>query len=323
MKYIEFGKTKERLSELCLGTMMFGDRCSEKEADRILGKAIELGVNFIDTAAMYCDGLTEKIIGQIVQGRRDKLFIATKVHKGLSRKDIIESIDESLERLQIEYVDLYLIHWPRKGMNPHEIMAALHQIVKDGKARFVGCCNYPAWLIAHHNAIAEGNRWPSLVCNQVPYNLIERGAEVEVLPQAYAENIAITTYRALIMGLLTGRYQPRQLIPSDSRGVTDIRIVNWLNKYAVGVEKFLKFALELKVSPVELAISWVRYSPAVTCPVIGVSSLDQLELCLKAFEYNLTENQFTKITQFFDTEVKEETGGDYKKLRRELSLISK
>jgi aryl-alcohol dehydrogenase-like predicted oxidoreductase len=323
LKIVEFGNTKEKLSEMCLGTMMFGDRCSEAEADRITATAIDAGVNFIDTAAMYCEGLTEEILGRIFKKMRgrDKLFIATKVHKGVDRESILKSIDESLARLKMDYVDLYMIHWPKKGMNPVEIMEALAKIVETNKTRFVGCCNYPAWLLAHHNAIARCNDWLAFVCNQIPYNLIERGPEVEVLPQAVAENIAITCYRVFLLGLLTGKYRPGAPIPGNSRGESDERIGTWLNQHADGITKFLTFAQELNVTPSELAISWIRYSPAVTNPIIGVSSENQLRSSLNAFEFDLTEEQYAKITNFFDTEVKEESGGAYKALRRELKLL--
>ncbi len=323
MKIVDFGNTKERLSEMCLGTMMFGDRCSEVEANRITEMAIDAGVNFIDTAAMYCDGLTEEILGSIFKkmGGRDKLFIATKVHIGVDRESILQSIDESLARLKMDYVDLYMIHWPKKGMNPEEIMEALAKVVESGKTRFIGCCNYPAWLLARHNTIARCNGWPALICNQVPYNLIERGPELEVLPQAVAENIAITCYRVLVLGLLTGKYKPGAPIPEDSRGESDERIGIWLNQYADGIMKLLTFAQELNVTPSALAISWIRYSPAVANQIIGVSSESQLQASLKAFEFDLTAEQYAKITNFFDTEVKEESGGAYKGLRRELRLL--
>lgn len=321
IKYVEFGKTNEQVSEFCLGTMMFGDRCDEAEADAIISSALDAGINFIDTAAIYCDGLTEEILGRVLKGRRDKIFIATKVYKGLDRRSIVASIDESLERLNMDYVDLYLIHWPKKGMNPVEVMEALHQVVDSGKTRFVGCCNYPAWLLALHNRVAERNDWPLLMSNQVPYNLIERGAEIEVLPQAVSENIAITAYRPLVLGLLSGKYEPGRPLPTDSRGMSDPRIAEWLNRYAEGITNFLKFAQDLQVSPVELAISWLRYSPAVTCPIVGVSSLSQLDACLRAFDFELSEEHYKKLTNMFDTEVKEESGGDYKELRRELGLL--
>lgn len=322
MQYIEFGSTGVQLSEMCLGTMMFGDRCDASAAARIVSAAFDAGVNFIDTAAMYCDGLTEEILGRILATRgRNQFFIETKVHKGIDKQSIVESLNESLDRLKMDYVDLYLIHWPQKGMYPEEVMRALQEVVQSGKTRFVGCCNYPAWLLAYHNAIAERHGWPRLISNQIPYNLIERGAEVEVLPQAVAAKIAITTYRPLVMGLLSGKYVPEQPLPRDSRATTDERIGDWLRRFSKGISAFLEFARELNVTPVELAISWVRHSPAVSCPIVGVSSLEQLQVDIKAFDFDLSDEQYTRLTDMLDTGVKEESGGAYKNLRRELELL--
>jgi aryl-alcohol dehydrogenase-like predicted oxidoreductase len=321
MNQVTFGSTGVQVSELCLGTMMFGDRCDQAEADRILALAMEQGVNFIDTAAMYVDGGTETILGEILKGRRDKLFVATKVHKGVDGESIRTSIDESLRRLQLDYVDLYMIHWPKPGMKPTEIMAALADVVAAGKARFVGCCNYPAWLAAHHNAIAAQNGWPTLVCNQIPYNPIERGVEVEILPQAVADNIAITCYRPLVFGLLAGKYQPGEAIPEDSRGNRDPRIGRWLEKYGEGLSRFNAFAADRGLHPAQLAVAWLRKSPAVTNPIIGVSSARQLEASFGAFTTDLSDADYAEVTGFFDAAVQEEAAGAFPGLRRELHLL--
>jgi aryl-alcohol dehydrogenase-like predicted oxidoreductase len=328
MKYVEFGNTGEKVSEMCLGTMMFGARCDEKEADRILGTAMEHGVNFVDTAAMYADGLTEEILGRITKDRRQNLFIGTKVHKGIDAPSILESIDESLARLQTDYVDLYMIHWPIPGMRPVEIMEALNRVVTQGKARHVGCCNYPAWLVAHSNAIAERNGWPSLVNNQVAYNLIERGIEVEILPQAIADKVAVTVYRPLVSGILAGKYRAGQNPPSDSRAPSNSRILTWLAQYGDGMERFNQFAAERGVHPAQLATAWVRYSPAVTSPIVGVSSLSQLQTSIGAFDLDLSDEEYETITRLFDAEVKEEglqrfpgKRFNFPRLRRNLSLI--
>ena len=303
MKYVEFGQTGEQVSEMCLGTMMFGARCDQAEADRILGTAIDHGVNFIDTAPMYGNGLTEEILGHISQGRRNQLFIGTKVHKGIDAHSILTSIDESLTRLQVDYVDLYMIHWPIEGMNVTEVMEALNRVVAQGKARYVGCCNYPAWLLAYSNAIAAQHSWPQLVCNQVAYNPIERGVEVEILPQAMAEKIAITVYRPLVAGLLAGKYRGGQPLPTDSRAQTDSRLLTWLAQYGDQVDRFNQLATARGVHPAQLAIAWVRFSPAVTNPIVGVSSLRQLESSLAAFELELTAEEYEELTQLFRAEV--------------------
>lgn len=321
MNYVPFGATGITVSQMCLGTMMFGDRADQAEADRILGVAMEHGVNFIDTAAMYVNGGTEEILGHILKGRRDKLFVATKVNKGVDGASIRSSIDESLQRMKLDYVDLYMIHWPKVGMRPAEIMQALANVVEAGKTRFVGCCNYPAWLLAQSNEIAAVNGWPKLVCNQIPYNPLERGVEVEVLPQAVATNIAITVYRPLVFGLLAGKYKPGASIPEDSRGQTDARIPRWLEKYGDGLTRFNHFAAARGLHPAQLAVAWLRYSPAVTCPIIGVSSARQLEASLQAFNTNLSDAEYAEVTGYFDTAVKEESGGAFGPLRRELKLV--
>lgn len=321
MDYVAFGATGEQVSRLCLGTMMFGDRTDTAEADRILGSAIENGVNFIDTAAMYCDGRTEKILGEICQGRRDKLFVATKVHKGVDAASITSSIDESLERLQMDHVDLYLIHWPRQGMRPEAMLQALNDVVQSGKTRFVGCCNYPAWLFAHANAIAERNGWAKLVSNQLPYNLIERGIEVEILPQALAEHVAITIYRPLLIGILAGKYQPGKPLAADSRGESDPRIPAWLDRYGAALAGFAKFTADRGVHPAHVALAWLLHSSAVASVIGGVSRLDQLQPQIDACAFTLTDDEYGQLSTLFDSAVKEEAGGAFPGLRRELQLL--
>lgn len=322
MRTIELAKTGEQLSQMCLGTMMFGNRCDEAEADRILSLALEHGVNFLDTAAMYCDGLTEEILGRIMQGRRDQIFLATKVHKGVDAHSIRESMDESLARLQTDHVDLFLIHWPKEGMRPVEIMQTLNELVEAGKTQYVGCCNYAAWLFAYSNQIAERNGWAQFVCNQVPYNLLERGIEVEIIPQAATQNITLTIYRALAIGLLAGKYTPGETLPENSRGQTDQRIARWLSQYGAGVTAFMGYAAELGLHPAQLANAWVCSAAAVMSPIVGVSSLKQLEASLAAFDFALTEEQYAKVTAMFDTAVKEEAGGAFADLRRVTNLCA-
>lgn len=320
MNYVPFGATGVTVSEMCLGTMMFGDRCDQAESDRILGTAMAHGVNFVDTAAMYVNGGTETILGHILKGRRDQLFVATKVNN-IDPGVIRSSLDESLQRLQLDYVDLYLLHWPKPGMNPTAMMGALNDVVQSGKARFVGCCNYPAWLLAHFNGIADRNGWPRLVCNQIPYNPIERGVEVEVLPQALAEKVAITIYRPLAFGIFAGKYAPGAAIPEDSRGATDARIPRWLEKYGDGVKRFLQFAADRHLHPAQLVVAWLRHSPAVTTPIIGVSSERQLHASLAAFDVDLSDAEYAEVTAMFDTAVKEEAAGAFAGLRRDLTLV--
>ncbi len=324
MRYVPFGKTNVEVSEMCLGTMMFGERIDESRSIEIMHEAFDAGVNFFDTAAMYGGefGNTEEIVGKGIKGFRDKIFLSGKVHKGVDAKTIIESIDESLARLGTDYLDLYLIHWPRKGMRIGEIMEALDKVVKSGKARFVGCSNYPAWVLECSNSYARLNDLAPMVSHQLPYNLLERGVEVEVLPMAKTENIAVMVYRPIAMGLLAGKYIPGEPIPDDSRAKTDERIAKWLSDYSDGILKLRDFARERGVSMVDVSVGWIRSSPAITCPIMGVSSLSQLKKSLKTFDFTLNPEERDEIGSFFDTEVKELSGGGYGPLRRDLDLVA-
>jgi len=321
MNLINFADTDARISELCLGTMMFGARCDQSESDRIVGAALDAGINFFDTAAMYCDGETEAILGRIMGSRREKVFLGTKVHKSTEGAWVRQSLDESLARLQTDHVDLYMIHWPMAQMDIVGMMEALNDTVVQGKARYVGCCNFPAWLLAHCNAVAQANGWTKLRCNQIPYNLVERGVEVEVLPQAVAEQIAITVYRPLLMGVLAGKYHPDRPIPADSRGASDKRAADWLTRFGDGIRAFLQFAADRNLHPAQLAVAWVRKSPGVSSPIAGVSSLGQLQASVDAMDIALSDEEYAQVTAMFDTAVKEEAGGNYAPLRRAIDLV--
>lgn len=321
MNQIEFANTGVQVSEMCLGTMMFGDRCDESESALILNTVLDNGVTFVDTAASYCNGRTEEILGRIMNGKREQIFLGTKVTRSTDPEWISQSLDESLSRLQTRYVDLYMIHWPRENMDVTAMMGALNQAVTAGKTRYIGCCNFPAWLLAHCNAIAERNGWSKLVVNQIPYNLIERGVEVEILPQAVAEKIALTTYRPLLLGILAGKYKPGEPIPDDSRGVTDQRISAWVEKYSLGLGQFHRFAAERGLHPAQVSIAWLRKSTGVTSPVVGVSSAQQLAALVAAFDFDLSDDEYDQVTGMFDTSVKEETGGSFPNLRRITTLV--
>ncbi len=329
MKHRDFGTTGVKVSELCLGTMMFANRCDYRTSEAIANAALEQGMNFFDTAASYSAGACEEFIGKILKGKRDKVFLGTKVAKGIDRQSILSGLDESLARLQTDHVDLYMIHWPVQSMRVAEVMQALNDTVKSGKTRFVGCCNYPAWLLAHSNAVAERNGWAKLVCNQVAYNLIERGVEVEILPQAIADGIAITVYRPLSMGLLSGKYASASPLPSGARGTADARVITWFSQHGASIDRFNRFAKERGIHPAHLATAWVRYSDAVTCPIVGVSSLEQLQDTVRGAEINLTAEDYALVTGMFNTEVREEgfqlfpgPKNNFPRLRRTLHLTA-
>jgi aryl-alcohol dehydrogenase-like predicted oxidoreductase len=326
MHYVQFSNTGQRVSRMCLGTMMFGRRCDEAEAGRIVEASLERGVDNIDTAAAYADGLTEEILGRLIKGRREGLFIGTKVTRTTQADWVLASIDESLRRMQLDHVDLYMIHWPRLHMRIGEMMEALDSVVRAGKARFVGCSNFPAWLLAHCNAIAEQNGWARLTCNQINYSAGVRGVEVEILPQALAEGIAITAYQPLMGGVLAGRYEPGQPPPPGTRGATEQRIVDRLAQAGERVTRFNKLATELGLKPSQLALAWVNRSPAVTSPIVGCSTVDQVRESLGAFDRDLADDEYAAVNAIFDDEPAEPpspAGNNFPQLRRSFELLAR
>ncbi len=307
MKYTKFSKHPLPVSKLCLGTMNFGDRCDYGLSEKITRSAYESGINFFDTAAMYSGGVCEEYVGKALKGvEREKIFVGTKVVKGIDKASILTGIDDSLKRLNMDYVDLYMVHWPVPGMNLTEMMSALNEVVKSGKTKLVGCCNFPAYLFAAANMIAVENGWEKMTCNQVAYNLFERGIEVEILPYAVLEDIAITVYRPLAVGLLSGKFRQGQPMSAATRGATDSRVITWLTQHGAAIEDFLAFADRKGIHPSQLALAWVLHSPAVTCPIVGISSPDQLKMNLDAVDISLTDEEYRQVTRFFDTDVKEE-----------------
>jgi aryl-alcohol dehydrogenase-like predicted oxidoreductase len=325
MQYTQFGNTGVRVSRMCLGTMMFGRRCDEAEAARIVDASLERGVDNIDTAAAYADGVTEEILGRLIKGRRNGLFIGTKVTKTTDADWVRASIDESLRRMQLDHVDLYMIHWPRLQMDVEPMMQALDQVVRAGKARFVGCSNFPAWLLAHCNAIAERNGWAKLVCNQINYSAGVRGVEVEILPQALAEGIAITAYQPMMGGVLAGRYQPGEPPPPGSRAAGEQRLVDRLAQAGERVTQFNTLAAELDLKPSQLALAWLNHSPAVTSPIVGCSTVEQVRESIEAFDRNLTDQEYAAVNAIFDDEPAEPMspgGNNFPALRKSLELLA-
>ena len=286
--------------------MTFGDSCDLAASTGIVQAAIDSGINFFDTAPMYANGTSEEYLGRALSGRRASTVITTKVHAGLDEASILPSIEASLRRLHTDYVDLFLVHWPAVGMNLTGMMRALARVVSDGKARYVGCCNFPAWLLASSNAVAVEHGWPRLRCNQVAYNLVERGVEVEILPQAVTDGIFITAYRPLAVGLLAGGYRPGKALEPGRRGSTDSRVITWLSQHGGSVDRFLAFCERRSLSPAQAALAWVASSPAVSCPIAGASSPRHVQDAAASTEVHLDSEAYSELCSLFDTEPREE-----------------
>ncbi len=329
MNYIFLGASNVRVSKFCLGTMMFGGKTSQDESIRITRRAIELGVNFIDTADVYSDTRCETIVGEALaeQGLRDQVVLATKTgmvvgkgpnDQGISRFHAVRACEASLKRLGTDRIDVYYIHWPMTAMNLDEVLRTLDDLVRQGKILYPAFSNFPAWLATRSQWICDVRRYAPLVTGQYPYSLIERGIEVEILPMAHALGLGITTYRPLSIGVLTGKYLDAK--PSDSRGQIDERIERWNTKYADGIRKLAAFARERNVTAADVANAWVGSHPVVTSVIVGISSLAQLESNVKVANFTLTPADRNLVTTFFPTEILEEAGGKVPYWRRTFDI---
>ncbi|MFW6286974.1 MAG: aldo/keto reductase [Candidatus Sumerlaeota bacterium] len=329
MRSVKLGNTNLNVTPFCLGTMMFGGKTDAAESDKVIRGAIDGGVNFIDTADMYTGGDSEKIIGKTLKesGLRDRVVLASKgaikIGDGLndvgaSRYHLVRALEGSLERLQTDRIDIYYIHWPQEAMNLEETLRTLDDMVRQGKILYPACSNFPAWLAVEAKRIADLGGYAPFVCGQYPYNLIERGLDVEVLPMAKALGFGITCYRPLCLGTLTGKYLDG--VPESARGQKDERAVNWSEKYAEGIAKMKTFAEERGYTAADAANAWVASHPYVTSPIVGVSRMEQLEKNLKGFEWEMTAEEREEISSFFPTEVWEEGGGQFPNWRRRYDI---
>ncbi len=336
MDYVPLGKSNLQVSRFCLGTMMFGGKTDEPEAMRILRRSLDAGVNFVDTADVYAAGKTEEIVGQALSdgGRRDGVVLASKAgmkvgpgvnDEGISRFHFVHAVEASLHRLRTDRIDLFYLHWPMAAMNLEETLRTLDDLVRAGKILYVGCSNFPAWLWCRMNWIADVKGFVPVACGQYPYNVIERGVEVEILPMARALGLGITIYRPLAVGVLTGKYLPQMghgsgvaaaNVDGGLRGDQDERCGRWTAAYAEGLQKLAAFAKSRGVALADVATAWVLGHEAVTSVIVGISRLAQLEENLRGFDFRLTPDECAEVGKMFPTEVWEETGGKFPEWRR-------
>ncbi|MDI1466133.1 aldo/keto reductase [Catellatospora sp. KI3] len=317
MEYVKLGPTGLDVSRLCLGCMSYGEpdrgahtwTLPEDDSREFIRRAIELGVNFFDTANVYSDGSSEEIVGRALRdfARRDEVVIATKVHgvmrpgpngSGLSRKAIMTEIDNSLRRLGTDYVDLYQIHrWDPKTPI-EETLEALHDVVKAGKARYLGASSMYAWQFAKALYTADLHGWTRFATMQNHYNLIHREEEREMLPLCLDQRIGVLPWSPLARGRLTrepGATSDRQSTDAyggmlyDATEAADRRVID-----AVGV-----VAQRRGVPRAQIALAWVARHPAVTAPIVGATKPYQLEDAVAALELRLTDDEVTLLEEHY------------------------
>lgn len=292
MQYIRFGRTGLKVSRLCLGTMTFGLQCDEAASHAILDAAAEGGIDFLDTADVYplggdrsTVGRTEEIVGRWLKGRRSQFVLATKCagqmgakpwDQGTSRKHVLDAIEGSLRRLGTDHVDLYQLHSYDPATPVDEVLAALDQIVRDGKARYVGVSNWPAYRVARALGRGELRNLARIDSVQPRYNLLFRPFERDLLPLCEEEGIAVIPYNPLAGGLLTGKHDGAAPPPAGTRFMLGSAGQRYQQRYwdeakFETIERLKSVAAEAGTSLVTLALRWVLSNPAVTAPIIGAS----------------------------------------------------
>ena len=311
MEYKFLGSTGIQVSQLCMGTMTFGNEADEQESAAMFNSCRDAGINFFDCANVYSQGKAEDILGPLVTESRDKFVITTKAFgqmgtdinaKGSSRRNIIASLEASLKRLQTSYIDIYFLHRFDPNTPLEETLATLSDLVTQGKIRYIGASNFAAWQVAKALGLSALHDWPSIQCIQPMYNIVKRQAEVEILPLAQSENVGVVSYNPLGGGLLTGKYG-RKIESSQNRlgreenyGKRDGD--DWMLDAAMN---YVAFARENDLNPVSLAVSWAAAHPGITAPIIGARNIVQLEDSLRSVEIDMTPELYKKIANLTPT----------------------
>jgi aryl-alcohol dehydrogenase-like predicted oxidoreductase len=316
MEYVSFGNTGLRVSRLCLGMMSFGRveerpwALDEADASPIVHRAIEGGITFFDTADVYNRGESEAITGRLLREAlpREEYVVATKVHgqtmpgpngRGLGRKHILASIDASLQRLGLDYVDVYQIHRWDDATPIEETMEALYDVVRSGKARYIGASSMYAWQFAKAQAVAERNGWTRFVSMQNHYNLIYREEEREMIPQCVDQGVAIMPWSPLARGRLAG-----------NRGAGGERLTRRAETDQFGdsfypspeldrpvIERVNEVAAERGVPAAQIALAWLLHKPAVTAPIAGATKVTHLEDALASEKLELDEDEIRRLEE--------------------------
>lgn len=311
MQYRKLGRTGLRTSRLCLGTMNFGPETPERDSFAIMDRALEVGINFFDTANVYGwktgEGVTEQIIGRwFAQGgnRRERVVLATKVYgkmgdgpnEGrLSALHIRRACEESLRRLKTDCIDLYQMHHVDRDTPWEEIWQAMEVLVAQGKVIYVGSSNFAGWHIAQANEQARKRNFLGLVSEQSKYSLLERTVELEVIPACQAYGLGFIPWSPLASGALAGvdRKGPG---PGRREGTWGRKV---LDKHGPRIEAFLQLCRGLGEEPANVAIAWLLANPAVTAPIIGPRTIDQLDGLLRALEIKIDASALAKLDEMF------------------------
>jgi L-glyceraldehyde 3-phosphate reductase len=313
MHYRRLGRSGLLVSPICLGTMTFGTPVAEADAVRIVHGAMDLGINFIDTANVYegyqrflgsPGGVAEEVVGKALCGRRDRVVLATKVgapigpgpqDRGLSATHILREVERSLKRLQTDVIDLYIIHWPDKEVPLETTLAAIDQAVRQGKVRYFGASNHSAWQLCEMCWLAKQHGWPRVVSSQIPFSLLRREFQQD-LEFCRRHDVAVTPYQSLQGGLLTGKYRRGQTPGAGTRAAEKPEWIWKLDDALFNrLEAIDALAREASVSTTQYALAWTLAQPAMASLVVGVKRLEQVQDAVQALEVRIPDEHLAKI----------------------------
>ncbi len=307
--YRNFGRTGVKISPLTLGCMMFGNKTELDETIRIIDRAIAAGINIIDTANVYSRGRSEEFTGEALKrnGKRHEIFLASKVHlpmhdtdgnlRGSSRRHIIQQVEDSLRRLQTDYLDLYQIHRPEPTTAIDETLRALDDLVKSGKVRYVGSTTFAGWQVVEALWASKELGLNRFVSEQPPYNLLDRRIERELLPVAETFGLAVIPWSPIGGGLLSGKYRKGQPLPLDSRYTkpNPMQAKRFVDGVFDVIEPLSELAAEKGVPLSQLALAWTAQQPGITSAITGPRTLEQLEDAIKAIDVTFTSEDLKRI----------------------------
>jgi aryl-alcohol dehydrogenase-like predicted oxidoreductase len=313
MNYRKLGRTGLKVSPLCLGAMMFGRRGNADHADcvRIIHRALDAGINFVDTANVYSSGESEEIVGQALRGHRDQVVLATKVHgemgpgpndRGNSRVHILREVEQSLRRLQTDYIDLYQIHRPDPDTPIEETLRALDDLVHSGKVRYIGSSTFAAWELVESYWVSDRYNLARFECEQPPYSIFVRHIEKDVLPVCQKYGTGVIPWSPLNRGWLAGRYRKGQEIDPQSRAARGDAFIDRPDSPAGQrklelVEELMPMTRDVNARLAQYALAWTLANPVVTAPIIGPRTMEQLEDNLGALEITIPPEHLRRIDE--------------------------
>jgi aryl-alcohol dehydrogenase-like predicted oxidoreductase len=306
MQYRCLGRAGLKVSEICLGTMTFGNGADEAEAARMVHAAMDAGVNFFDTANSYVGGVSEAMLGKALKGRRDRAVVASKVFNpmgggpndsGMSRLHIKQAVEESLRRLQTDYIDVYFLHHVDIQVPLEEALRTLDDLVRQGKVLYTGCSNYEAWRLMEGLWLSDTRGWARFDAYQPQYSLVVRDIDEEILPACEAKGLGVVVWSPLAGGYLAGKYQPGTVKADGTRSAEGWGFSTrfFAGNHVEILQTLLDTARAVNRSPAQTALRWVMDQPAITSAIVGARNAQQLGETLGAGGWRLPADALAKL----------------------------